>query len=146
MTNSCFYCEKNSILQGLMIEIEELQSSTFYLNRDQTHPGRSILAFHSHKKELFQLSADELHCFMEDVAKAAKAIQAAFQPQKINYAIYGDIVSHLHFHLVPKYKNGPDWGEAFVNTPAQKKELSESEYHELIDQIKAQLKHEEVVK
>ncbi len=129
-----------------MIEIEDLQSSTFYLNKDQTHPGRSILAFHTHKEELFELSPDELHRFMEDVAKAAKALQEVFQPQKINYAVYGDLVSHLHFHIVPKYENGTDWGEAFVNAPHQKKQLQEDDYTELIKKIQAQLKHEEAIK
>ncbi|WP_257391380.1 HIT family protein [Cytobacillus gottheilii] len=129
-----------------MIEIETLNSSTFYLNKDQTHPGRCILAFNAHKNELFQLSTDELHLFMDDVALAAKAIQDAFQPQKINYAIYGDIVSHLHFHIVPKYINGADWGDAFTNNPEIKKELLESQYNELIRKIKVQLNQEGVAK
>ncbi|WP_332695575.1 HIT family protein [Halalkalibacter lacteus] len=128
-----------------MIEVVELKTSTLYLNKDQTHLGRCILAFHTHKKELFQLSNIELHSFMEELSKVAKALQEAFNPQKINYAIYGDLVSHLHFHIVPKYENGRDWGEAFVNAPIQKKFVIESEYHQLIEKIKVQLEKEEEI-
>lgn len=122
-----------------MIRMEDLTTSTFYLNRDQTHRGRSILAFNDHKRELFELTPFELQAFMEDVAKAAKALQEAFRPQKINYAIYGDVVSHLHFHIVPKYENGEEWGEAFVNAPTHKKFMNEAEYELLIKTIKGQL-------
>lgn len=140
---ACFYCEKDQRLKDLMLEIEELQISSFYLNKDQTHPGRSILAFHHHKKELFELTESELHRFTEDLSKGAKAIQEAFAPQKINYAIYGDIVSHLHVHLVPKYEHGPNWGEAFVNSPLRPKRLQDAEYMECIEKIKKHLKHGE---
>lgn len=139
MNETCFYCEKDKRLSELMITIKDLNSSTFYLNRDQTHPGRSILAFKHHKRELFQLTPSERAAFMEDVAKAAKTLQEVFSPQKINYAIYGDIVSHLHFHLVPKYENGAEWGEAFVNNPMQKKTISEAECKQMIQVIKARL-------
>jgi ATP adenylyltransferase len=145
MNNECFYCKKDSNLLDLMIKIDKLQMSDFYLNRDQTHPGRSILAFNQHKKELFELTPSELNRFMEDLTKAAKAIQDAFGPDKINYAIYGDIVSHLHVHIVPKYQGETNWGEAFENSPISKKIVSESEYNQTINTIKKQLKNEEVL-
>jgi ATP adenylyltransferase len=145
MHNQCFYCNKDARLLELMIKIDELQVSDFYLNRDQTHPGRCILAFKQHRKEVFELTPPELHYFMEDLAKAAKAIQDAFGPDKINYGIYGDFVSHLHVHLVPKYKDGADWGEAFTNNPNPKKMVSESEYAQSITKIKQQLINGEVL-
>lgn len=119
--------------------IADLATSTFYLNKDQTHKGRSILAFNDHKRELFELSLIERERFMEDLAKAAKALQNTFYPSKLNYAIYGDLVSHLHFHIVPKYEDGEEWGGAFVNAPQNKKRLSEAEYDQRIQEIQNQL-------
>lgn len=135
----CFYCKKDDQLKSLMIEICNLPSSIFYLNRDQTHKGRCIVAFQSHKRELFELSDQERSSYMRDVAIAADAIQKVFHPDKINYAIFGDLVSHLHFHLVPKYKEEPEWGEAFVNNPDSKVTVSDSEYDEIIKAINNQL-------
>jgi ATP adenylyltransferase len=139
MFDTCFYCEKDNELHELMIKIEDLSISTFYLNKDQNHRGRSILALNDHKRELFELTPLELRVFMEDVARAAKTLQNVFRPQKINYAIYGDVVSHLHFHLVPKYENGEQWGEAFVNAPKHKKYMNEEKYGFLIKMIRKQL-------
>ncbi|WP_413306610.1 HIT family protein [Bacillus sp. 1P10SD] len=136
----CFYCDKDEQLTNLMIEISKLPSSILYLNRDQTHKGRCIIAFHSHKRELFELSEVELTAFMKDVSIAAEAIQRAFKADKINYAIYGDLVSHLHFHLVPKYEGGPEWGEAFVNSPISRLLMKDSDNRERIEGILEQLK------
>lgn len=129
-----------------MIKISDLHTSTLYLNKDQTHSGRSILALDSHKEELFELSSSERQFFIEDLSNAAKALQKTFAPQKINYAIYGDVVSHLHVHLVPKYQQGPDWGGAFVHDPAVTKALTEQEYNQLADKIHQHLNLEEVRK
>ena len=129
-----------------MFEVAKLETSVLYLNKDQTHFGRSILAFNNHKTELFELTRLELNHFAEDLSKAAKALQNAFDSQKINYAVYGDVVSHLHFHLVPKYENSVDWGDAFVHAPQEIKKLKNSEYEYLIEKIQQHLKTEEVNK
>ncbi|MBU8907686.1 HIT family protein [Desertibacillus haloalkaliphilus] len=140
MTNyDCFYCTKDDRLERLMMNITEMKISNLYLLKDQTHKGRCVLALTSHKTELFQLTKEERTLFMEDVSKASKAINEAFSPNKINYAIYGDLVSHLHFHLVPKYREGEDWGRAFDNEPAEKKILTTEQYQERMNALLQQL-------
>ncbi|KKI90988.1 hypothetical protein WQ54_17450 [Bacillus sp. SA1-12] len=135
----CFYCTKNQDLQNLMIEIAKLKISTLYLNKDQTHKGRCIIALDKHVTELFHLNKIELFYFMDDVSRAAEIIQTTFKPNKINYAIYGDLVSHLHFHLVPKYEGSLEWGEAFNNSPRTKEILEDIEYQAMVRDIKNNL-------
>ncbi len=77
--------------------------------------------------------------FTQDVARAAKAIKTAFGATKINYGAYSDKLPHLHFHLVPKYKDGPSFGTTFEMMPATKKLLTDAEYAETIKLIKAVL-------
>jgi diadenosine tetraphosphate (Ap4A) HIT family hydrolase len=89
--------------------------------------------------ELFHLDRDTLQRFTRDVARAAAALQRAFEPDKINYAIYGDLVPHLHYHIVPKYRNGPGWGEPFALHPPAQNYLAEEGYREIIGAIKAHL-------
>ncbi|MNR06005.1 hypothetical protein D3C85_1220590 [compost metagenome] len=76
---------------------------------------------------------------MRDVAQVASAIEKAFSPDKINYGAFGDTMPHVHFHIVPKYKDGYTWGKMFEMNPADNKQLSEQEYADIIDQIKAHL-------
>ena len=40
-------------------------------------------------------------------------------PAKINYGTYSDTLEHLHFHLVPKYVDGPDFGGVFRMNPKE---------------------------
>ena len=133
----CFYCRKDQRLHDLMIEIASLSVSTLYLFKEQTHPGRCVVAYRGHVNELFELPEAELAIYTKDVARAAKAIKTAFGATKINYGAYSDKLPHLHFHLVPKYKDGPSFGTTFEMMPANKKLLSEAEYAAAIRAIKA---------
>ena len=60
----------------------------------------------------------------------------SFNPQKINYGAYGDTGHHLHFHLVPKYKDEFEWGGVFLMNP-DKKYLTEAEYADMVEKIRA---------
>ena len=135
----CQYCRKDRRLDDLMIEIAPMQVSTLYLFKEQTYRGRCVVAYRHHINELFELSDAERDLFMADVARAAKAMQAAFNPAKINYGAYSDKLPHLHFHLVPKYRDGPSWGAPFTMMPEPKQLLGSADYAGLIAAIKAQL-------
>lgn len=75
---------------------------------------------------------------MSDVARVTRAMDKAFSPEKINYGAYSDKLSHLHFHLVPKYVDGPDYGGTFQMNPG-KVYLTDAENQALIDAVKANL-------
>ncbi|MBP2665847.1 MAG: family hydrolase, diadenosine tetraphosphate hydrolase [Firmicutes bacterium] len=142
MNGDCFYCARDQSLDDLMIKVCELKVSTLYLFKEQTYRGRCVVAFNKHVNELFELPEQELTLFMQDVTKAARAIKKTFSADKINYGIYSDKLPHLHFHLVPKYKEGHTWGSTFEMMPSDKLLLSEAEYAAMGDLIKANLRDE----
>lgn len=139
MNNDCLYCNRNQLQKDLMIEICDLKVSTVFLFKEQTYRGRCVVAYNGHATELYDLQGNDLLLFMEDVNAVARAMKTAFSPAKINYGAYSDKLPHLHFHLVPKYVDGPDYGGTFAMNP-QQTYLSEAEYADLIAQIKANLK------
>ncbi|MBR6286505.1 MAG: HIT family protein [Bacteroidaceae bacterium] len=134
----CLYCTNNETLHNLMIQIAELSVSRVFLFKEQTYRGRCLVAYKDHVNDLNELSDDDRNAFMADVARVTRAMQKAFNPEKINYGAYSDTLSHLHFHLVPKYVGGPDFGGVFRMNP-QETYLSEAEYDELIAKVKANL-------
>ncbi len=134
----CLYCQNNETQKNLMIEIAHLSVSRVFLFKEQTYRGRCLVAYDKHVSDLFELSDDERNAFMKDVTRVTRAMDKAFHPEKINYGAYSDKLSHLHFHLAPKYKDGPDYGGIFQMNP-QKVYLSDAEYAELIEKIKANL-------
>ncbi len=135
----CFYCRKDQRLDDLMIEIIPLSVSTLYLFKEQTYRGRCLVAYRDHVNELYELPADELAKFTQDVARAAKAVRTAMGAAKINYGAYSDKLPHLHMHLVPKYVDGPSWGTTFTMMPDPKVLLPAEEYAALADKIRAAL-------
>ena len=135
---NCAYCVEGELLDAFGIKMCEVESSKGYLFKEQSHLGRVIVAHKKHVSELVELSQEELHLYFDEVAKVANVLHKLFQPEKVNYGAYGDTGHHLHFHLVPKYKDGYEWGGVFAMNPGEKY-LTEQEYAELVEKIKNEL-------
>lgn len=135
---NCAYCMENELLDAFGIKICELNQSKVYLFREQSHPGRVIVAHKKHVSEMTDLTPEERAEYFEEINKVSNAIHKAFNPQKVNYGAYGDTGCHLHFHLVPKYRDGFEWGGVFEMNP-KKVTLTDSEYVEMIEKIKENL-------
>ena len=57
------------------------------------------------------------------------AVRARFDPVKLNYLTLGNIVPHLHTHVVPRYRDDPapggpiEWAQIFSPAPVPEAEL-----------------------
>ena len=140
--SNCFYCSDE--YKEYMKEIAVLPYSRVYLNNEQEYPGRCVVVLKTHNRELFELGPESLHGFMDDVAKVASALNSIFKPDKLNYAIYGDIDSHIHMHIVPKHEGCKNWGWPFeiTATDAPKKFLSDELSARVIEDIRRYLINE----
>ena len=134
----CNYCDKGEAHAAYSYPICDLSVSELLLFREQSHPGRVIVAHKRHVDDLMDLDDAERAAFFADVAKAARAIKVLFKADKINYGAYGDLVRHLHFHLVPKYRDQFEWGGIFAMNPA-KNVPGDKECEELAAKIRAAL-------
>lgn len=137
-TSECLYCQNNETLHGLMIKICDLEVSQLFLFKEQSYSGRCNVVYNNHALDFHELNDEQRNAFTKDVATAGKAISEAFNPDKVNYGAYSDTLSHLHMHIVPKYKDGYKFGGVFEMNP-NKTILSESEYAKIIAQIKIKL-------
>lgn len=135
---NCGYCMRGELLEKFGIYICDLRVSSLILFKEQSKPGRVIVAYKDHVSEIVDISEEERNLFFADVTQAAKALHAAFHPKKVNYGAYGDTGCHLHFHLVPKYEGGDEYGGIFQMNPG-KVYLTEEEYAEMIRMIKENL-------
>lgn len=135
---NCAYCMEGDLVAAFGIKICELPTSKVYLFKEQSHPGRVIVAHKEHVSELVELTAEQRAAYIEDVCKVANAVHAVFHPNKVNYGAYGDTGHHLHIHLVPKYKDEFEWGGTFEMNP-QKTFLTDEEYADMIAKLKAEL-------
>lgn len=82
-------------------------------------PGFYRLVWNAHVPEFSDLPAAERAACMEAVAGLEQAMRTHLQPTKINLAALGNMVPHLHWHVIARY----DWDSHFpgaVWAPAQR--------------------------
>lgn len=135
---NCAYCMKDenpSLYEKFGYFCVELPTSNVYIFKEQSHKGRAIVAYKKHVSEIVELTDEERNAFFADVNLVASAIHKAFNPDKLNYGMYGDTGHHLHVHLCPKYKDEYEWGGVFLMNP-QLHTVSEAECEELSKQLK----------
>lgn len=119
--------------------IATLSESSAYLHDDQFFPGWSILVLRRHATELFELEPDERARLMSDVSDVAHALKLAFDARKINYALFGNLVPHAHWHVIPRLAADPAPLEPVFAIPHQPVRLGEIERSDRIARIRRHL-------
>lgn len=116
---NCAYCMQGELVAKFGYPVCKMDTGYLYVFKEQSHPGRMILAHDKHISEMIELTDEERNAFFADLTKAAKAIHKVYQPKKVNYGAYGDTGCHLHFHLVPKYEGEYEYGGVFEMNPGR---------------------------
>ena len=140
ITMGCFYCdEHHEGREAIMFKVGDMKAGTLYLFKDQAHKGRCALALKSHKKELCECDEQERNDYCADLAAASGAIKKLWGCTKINLGSFGDSNPHLHFHIVPKYEGGFEFGGSFAITNPEPVILKDEEYKEMIEALQKEL-------
>ena len=110
ITKICPFCDSiNRINSGEDIFfIKELKSGYVLLCHQQFYKGYLLFAYKEHKDELSELTMMEREIYLLEMSLVAEAIKNVFKPKKVNYELLGNTASHLHWHLIPRYKNDPN--------------------------------------
>ncbi len=121
------------------LRIIPLKHSFVTLNRDQFFPGYVLLFTREHVTELFHLKPRMRGELMEEVSRVAQALQTVFQPDKINYELLGNMVAHMHWHLVPRFATDPLWPRPIWSEAHEELLLTPDEYQSRIELIRKAL-------
>lgn len=136
LDQNCAYCMKGDLVAKFGYFCCEMESSNVYIFKEQSHPGRVIVAHKKHVSEIIELTDEERDQFFKDINTVSNAIHKVFNPDKVNYGAYGDTGHHLHFHLVPKYKDDFEWNGVFLMNPGLKI-ASDAECEEIAKKLRA---------
>lgn len=79
------------------------RESAVLLHKHQSYRGWCSLFLLEHVEHLNQLSRARQAAFWEDVMDVADAIVRAFGPVRLNYENLGNVVPHVHWHVIPRY-------------------------------------------
>lgn len=72
---------------------------------DADYPGFCRVIWNRHVKEMSDLDQPEREHLMSTVFTVEAALREALQPDKINLASLGNLTPHLHWHVIPRYRN-----------------------------------------
>ena len=107
---NCPFCMPQEDFNAYSVKVADLDVSTLRLSRDQTYRGYCTMIFNRrHTNGLEQLTEEEFTLFHGDLRRAANAIFKATSPDLMNYAALGNVVSHTHYHIIPRYEGDPRW-------------------------------------
>ena len=71
------------------------------------YPGLCRVIWDRHVKEMTDLGADDRQQMMRVVFAVERALIQVLQPEKVNLASLGNQVPHLHWHVIPRFKDDP---------------------------------------
>jgi diadenosine tetraphosphate (Ap4A) HIT family hydrolase len=75
-----------------------------HLERHAVAPGHAIVVFRGrHVADFTSLTPEDVASYWRDVHAVARMIEQVFAPCHMNYQLLGNMVPHLHVHLVPRY-------------------------------------------
>lgn len=107
---NCSICDKVSqAMEGRGgFLIKEFRHSIFVVGDHQFFNGYSLILLKTHVRELHQLAPRVQQGLFRELMLATNALVRAFKPWKMNHACYGNLVPHLHWHLIPRYESETD--------------------------------------
>jgi diadenosine tetraphosphate (Ap4A) HIT family hydrolase len=92
--------------------VATLSVSSWYLPQNQTYRGHGVLVFDPrHVTRLDALTAYEWRAYAADLHHVVRAIGAVCKPDHFNVESLGNVVPHLHWHVIPRSKNDGRWGQ-----------------------------------
>ena len=98
MSVACELCDASA--GDIIVSTDQLR---VILVDDVNYPGFCRVIWNAHVREMTDLTDSDRNVFMQAVWKVEAAIRAVMQPHKMNVASLGNMVPHLHWHLIPRY-------------------------------------------
>ncbi len=82
---------------------------------DRNYPGFCRVIWNGHVREMTDLDPVDRNVLMQVVLAVETVVREFFRPDKINLASFGNMVPHVHWHVIPRWSDDrhfpePIWG------------------------------------
>jgi diadenosine tetraphosphate (Ap4A) HIT family hydrolase len=84
---------------------------------EPAYPGYCRVVLARHAAELSDLAAGERERLLRVVLDVERAVRAVLRPDKVNLASLGNLVPHLHWHVIPRWRDDPCFPDAIWAPP-----------------------------
>jgi diadenosine tetraphosphate (Ap4A) HIT family hydrolase len=88
---------------------------------EASYPGFARVVWRAHVREMSDLPEADRLLLNDAVFRLEMAVREVMQPLKVNVASLGNVVPHLHWHVIPRYADdahfpAPVWAQATRTT------------------------------
>lgn len=84
---------------------------------DADYPGFCRVILNQHVREMTDLPAAERRHLMDVVFATEAVVRTLLEPAKINLASLGNMVPHLHWHVIPRFSDDRHFPDAIWAQP-----------------------------
>ena len=106
---------------------------------DLDYPGFCRVILERHVKEMTDLPAEERTRLMNAVFATEATLRDLLRPDKINLASFGNVAPHLHWHVIPRYRDdrhfpAPIWATGWRASAPRRAPPERSAFTALLNQ------------
>ena len=95
--------------------VARLKASSWYLPHNPAYRGHGIVVFDPHHAtRLDQLMGNEWQAYAVDLDGVVHVIVSVCKPDHMNIESLGNLMPHLHWDVIRRYKNDGRWGPAYL--------------------------------
>lgn len=87
---------------------------------DERYPGFTRVIWNDHVREMTDLAPEQRQALMSAVWLVELTQRTVLQPLKVNLAQFGNMVPHVHWHIIPRWENDPHFPDAIWATPVSR--------------------------
>lgn len=96
---------------------------------DPLFPGYFRVIWNKHIAEMSDLTDDERQLLEKVLLTVEKIVREQMQPDKINWAQFGNMVPHLHWHIIARYRDDSHFPESIWGL--KQREVAEEKVQQL---------------
>lgn len=96
---------------------------------DPLFPGYFRVIWNKHIAEMSDLTDDERQLLEKVLLTVEKVVREQMQPDKINWAQFGNMVPHLHWHIIARYRDDSNFPESIWGL--KQREVAEEKVQQL---------------
>ena len=111
MTNSCELCAPSPF----PVLFADTRLSVVLVTDTPDYPAFCRVIWRGHVREMTDLDPAARNHLMQVVFAVEAVVRQLFSPHKINLASFGNMVPHVHWHIIPRWQDDrhfpePVWG------------------------------------
>ncbi len=104
---------------------------------DLDYPGFCRVIWKAHVVEMTDLTEAAQTGLMQVVFTVEQVVRSLFKADKINLASFGNVVPHVHWHIIPRWRDDkhfpqPIWGQAQRATGSERIAISDNQLREVL--------------